>query len=128
MNKLMISEIGERINFFEMKSKRIKTNNLIRILNKKFQDYFGKVSVFEIEEVNKLINRTNMSSWFKINDMTYGMFIISQDISKPVNRRVKVKLIEDHNYVCTKDLTPFIKFYVNPDGIYLIESILYETI
>lgn len=135
MKKLMIGEISTRFYIFENNTGHIKATKILKLMRKEFCEIFDKVKAEEfIQRHPKLTKIKNFNQtfekhgWFKINEFKIGAVILTQDHDKPKGRRYQIKTVENDGYVCKEDMVPFIRFHANPQGILVIEKILFENI
>jgi hypothetical protein len=138
----MISEIMHRFDLFEENTINIKETILLKLLREGFQNIHGPldnsvvIQFIESKKISKhdhntilrdLDKQATRHKWFKLNDTAFGTVILSQDQNRPGNRRYQIKLIED-GFISRKDMVPFIKFYSNPQGILMIERIMFTYV
>lgn len=133
MEKLMIGEISARVYLFENNTGHVKASKLLNLMRKGFCEHFGKVKKEEFIQAHPDLTLTKyfdnsfkQHGWFKINETTFGTVVLTQDHNRPKGRRYQIKTIEYDGHSAKNDIVPFIKFHANPEGVLILEKILFE--
>jgi hypothetical protein len=116
MNKLMISEIQNRYDSFLNNTVNVNINRLLLNIRTEFRDYFGAV------ENHKLTYP------FKLNGYKSGVIIFIQDHNKPKGRSLYVEMTGWNDVKTKIHMVPFIKFHNNPEGILILEKVLFRSV
>jgi len=133
----MIGEIGQRYRMFMNNTGNINTTDLTIQIRAEFHDYFEPAEDYvqeRIKEHNKIYNGKSYHSqeracrYFKIADFKAAVIDFAQDHTRFKGRDYRVELIDYNNNKERKHMVPFIKFYCNPIGIYLLEKIWFRSV
>lgn len=142
MTKLMISEIMHRFNLFEENTIHVEDSIILNLLRDGFRDIHGAVGNCVVKQFvySRTISKYDYAStlsdldkqmtrhkWFKVHDTAFATVVLDYNQVRIKHRRFQIKLIED-GYVSKKDMVPFIKFYSNPQGILMIERIMFDYV
>lgn len=138
MKKLMIGQINMRYNMFLNNTCNLNVNRFLMNVRSAFKDHFGSAKEYyeQLKREDKKIHngpsyhksRTLMTTYFNIKGYKAGSIIVVQDQNKPKGRSLKVKMIRYDDSKKEMDMVPFIRFHCNPEGIYILEKIWFDSI
>lgn len=137
MKKLMIGEIQTRFNLFNNNTLTIKPTLWIERIREEFQNYFGSADDYLKERIIDHKKKHNGKSYweqeircryFKLKNYKAASINYQQISEEPKGRGLYVRLVNWDNFEEKSHIVPFIKFYCNPEGIYILEKIWFDTI
>jgi hypothetical protein len=112
----MIGEIQNRYDIFLNDTLKININRLLLNIRTEFRDYLGSAGNHGLEYP------------FKLNGYKFGVINFIQDHNKPKGRSLQVKMMGWDDVRTKIHMVPFIKFHCNPEGILILEKVLFRSV
>lgn len=141
MSKLMKREIQRHYDMFINNTCNVNQNRLLMLIRSQFVEYFGKADDYcRMVEMGASVptvhepkyegynERPLNTTYFKIENFSVGCIMYEQDHSQPKGRLLIVHWINWGTGITNKYIMPkFIELFCNPEGVYLLEKIWFES-
>jgi len=137
VEKLMIGQINHKYRMFMDNTGGINTVELTFQIRKEFQNHFGEATDYlkqQFDRNRKMHNGQSyndkeiMCHYFKLEGFKAAVIDFTQDHTQHKGRDYQVNLISYDDYKERTHMVPFIRFYCNPIGIYLLEKIWFRSL